>query len=144
MVSMSGWRARRTKDRRVLDGAKYTQLVRDASEIMGFHLPADRWDYGGQAPREEDKGRFAACHIVCTCLKIPTSHKTDLLQEKKLAIWWARKTLKAVLRTKDLNRLAELRDAGVPESMRAAVIYLDHTPCFRVGYFSFLLVILVN
>ncbi|KAK5653167.1 hypothetical protein OQA88_9266 [Cercophora sp. LCS_1] len=114
MVSMSGWRGRKTQDPRVLDGEKYTNLVREASAIMEFRLPADRWDYGGQPPQEENKGRFAACHI-----------------EKKLALWWARKTLKAVLRTKDLARLAELREAPVPETMKSAVIYLDHTPCVR-------------
>lgn len=66
MAAISGWVGPRNRSRSVLYNPLYTQLVRDIAGHLDFHLPPDRWDSGYKKPLEEHKGRFNACHIVCS------------------------------------------------------------------------------
>ncbi|KAK0646718.1 hypothetical protein B0T16DRAFT_493645 [Cercophora newfieldiana] len=116
MTAMSGWTCK-PKSPLVLDPAKYTVLVQAVAKQLNFDLPPDRWDNGNKGPpTEEQKGRFKACHI-----------------EKKLSVWWVRKTLKTFLKTRDLGRMSELKNIQLPEQFRAAKVYLDHDPCDHLG-----------
>ena len=44
-------------------------------------------------------------------------------------MWWVRKTLKALLSTRDMTRVAELKSIQVPKRFKTATIYLDHSFC---------------
>lgn len=48
-------------------------------------------------------------------------------------MFWVIAALKASLNTTDVRRMAELRDAPVPEGFKEARIFLDHGPCSDVS-----------
>lgn len=73
ITTKSGWSHKNSASAGVLDSTKYTQLVREVAKYMDFHLPPDRYDNGNQGPpKEEDKGRYMACHAVSS--RLGTSH----------------------------------------------------------------------
>jgi hypothetical protein len=60
--AVSGWSA--ASSRGVLDGAKYTQVVRDMAEILDVDLPRHCYDTPGGGSLEQNVGRFyAVCRI---------------------------------------------------------------------------------
>ncbi|KAL2263925.1 hypothetical protein VTK26DRAFT_4306 [Humicola hyalothermophila] len=111
IAAVSGWQPNPTRNGNVLDSSKYTQLVRDVAQLLGFELGKHFRDRNGLA-KPEDRGRFFASHI-----------------EKKLAVFWVVATLKATIQTTDYKRMAELRETIIPERLRTAKVFLDHDPC---------------
>lgn len=62
--AVSGWQPNKTRGVDVLDNTKYTQLVRDVAQLLGFQLGKSFRDRNGHA-FPEDQGRFFASHVVC-------------------------------------------------------------------------------
>ncbi|GAB1320857.1 Serine/threonine-protein phosphatase 6 regulatory ankyrin repeat subunit C [Madurella fahalii] len=112
MAAVSGWTSNTERgNKTVLDNSKYTRLVRDVSEFLGFNLSRSFRDKNGK-PLPEHAGRFNACHV-----------------EKKLAMYWVIATLNAVLGTTDFRQMPKLQGAVVPDILKQALIILDHWPC---------------
>lgn len=109
--AVSGWRATSTPGG-VLDGAAYTQIVREMAEILEFSLPQHAYDTPGIGSSEQNNGRFNASH-----------------SEKLLAAFWVSEQLKFAFNSPDLSRLRDLKDANLPSHRRKASIYIDHRPC---------------
>lgn len=62
--AVSGWTATSTRPGGVLDGAAYTQIVREMAEILGFSLPQHAYDTPGIGSSEQNNGRFnAVCYL---------------------------------------------------------------------------------
>jgi hypothetical protein len=53
-----------------------------------------------------------------------------------LAIYWVIAALNVALKTTDLRRMEELRDAQVPDTLKRAMIVMDHDPCANVSVFT--------
>ncbi|KAK3301637.1 uncharacterized protein B0T15DRAFT_405018 [Chaetomium strumarium] len=115
-AAISGWQENIKRDRNVLSNAKYTQLVKDLAEILDFNLqPNVRLDNQGKYVPEYT-GRGQATHV-----------------EKKLAVFWVLAALQAIRETSDLKRVAELRNAAIPEAWKDAWVFIDHIPCPNVS-----------
>ncbi|KAK0670681.1 hypothetical protein QBC41DRAFT_354907 [Cercophora samala] len=115
-LAVSGWKPNPNRGPRVLDNVTSTERVREVIQLHGLKIRASRRDNGNRSALPEHKGRFAACHV-----------------EKKLAVWWVLEALKEVLKTSDVGRLRELREADVPIYYREARLFLDHGPCQDVS-----------
>jgi len=61
MCAVSGWRT--TTSPGVLDGEKYTQIVRDMATILDFDLPKHCYDTPGGGSFQENVGRFFAVRM---------------------------------------------------------------------------------
>ncbi|KAL2136365.1 hypothetical protein VTI74DRAFT_4197 [Chaetomium olivicolor] len=110
-AAVSGWQANKGRGPHVLDNIKYLQLVQEFAKFLKFKLTGCYRDNNGKL-LPHHSGRFVASHA-----------------EKKLAVFWLLAALKATFDTTDLRRVHELRDAAIPEGLREAWIFLDHTPC---------------
>jgi hypothetical protein len=62
MCAVSGWTATSTPG--VLNGSKYTQLVRDMAAVLGFDLPRHCYDTPGGGSLPENVGRFNAVSLA--------------------------------------------------------------------------------
>ncbi|KAK4114953.1 hypothetical protein N656DRAFT_795661 [Canariomyces notabilis] len=111
MAATSGWKDTGKSNNWVLNNDKYTKLVMDVAKFLDFNLKESYRDKNGQA-LPEDEGRFHACHA-----------------EKKLALYWVIAALNVVLKTTDVRRMEELRDAQVHGMLKRAMIVMDHGPC---------------
>ncbi|KAK4138138.1 hypothetical protein BT67DRAFT_369462, partial [Trichocladium antarcticum] len=115
VAAVSGWQPNGARGLNVLDSPKYTGLVQEVAEFLGFKLTSSQRDNNGKI-LDEHKGRFVASHV-----------------EKKLAVFWVIAALKAVLDTTDFRRMGELQETPMPDGFREAIVFLDHGPCYDVS-----------
>ncbi|KAB5557850.1 hypothetical protein GE09DRAFT_1220997 [Coniochaeta sp. 2T2.1] len=119
ICAVSGWAS--TSSDGLLDGEKYTQIVRDMAEILGIDLKKHCYDTpGGGSPeeREGNVGRFNASHA-----------------EKLLGAFWVCEQLIFAFGSLDLSRLHQLKDLNLPPHRQSASLYLDHRPCIPCRQF---------
>ncbi|KAB5570877.1 hypothetical protein GE09DRAFT_1218289 [Coniochaeta sp. 2T2.1] len=119
ICAVSGWAS--TSSDGLLDGEKYTQIVRDMAEMLGIDLKKHCYDTpGGGSPeeREGNVGRFNASHA-----------------EKLLGAFWVCEQLTFAFGSPDLSRLHELKDLNLPPHRQSASLYLDHRPCIPCRQF---------
>ncbi|CAK7231894.1 hypothetical protein SBRCBS47491_008084 [Sporothrix bragantina] len=109
----SGWRKIAETNAQMLDGERWTGLVRSFAETVGFHLHHSIRDTPKVSVRvPENDGRYVACHA-----------------EKKLGLYFLAKQMKFANIGLDEALKGKLMEASLPLSRRQARIYLGHKPC---------------
>ncbi|OIW34132.1 hypothetical protein CONLIGDRAFT_667319 [Coniochaeta ligniaria NRRL 30616] len=116
--AVSGWSRGVRNDDLVLDGAKYTEVVREMSRILDFDLPRHCYDTPGGGSLGKNVGRFYASHC-----------------EKLLAAYWVVEQLKFAFGSEDLGRMGDLKAFLLPAHRRKATLYIDQRPCIPCRLF---------
>ncbi|ERS98512.1 hypothetical protein HMPREF1624_05296 [Sporothrix schenckii ATCC 58251] len=109
----SGWRKTAEPCSTSLDGARWTQLVRDFARAAEFQLTLSVRDSPNSSERiPENDGRYDACHA-----------------EKKLGLFFLAHQMRFTMTGLGEALSGKLLEAKLPLYRRSARIYLGHKPC---------------